>query len=76
VTVESIGKDAITPRFVLEKVHECADELKDLFVVSFPKEGGNRIWVAGDLSNAALAALLLQHIAMSACLGAVDDERG
>lgn len=62
--VAAIGTKGITPRLVLETLHDEIENIEDLYVVAFPKSGGHRLYASGSLVRLPLAALLIQELAL------------
>lgn len=73
--VNALRSKDITPTVVVHSVAEEAENLTDLFVVGFDKQGQHIAWSSGDRRNMALAALILQDLAMADTYGVVETEQ-
>ncbi len=71
-----ISQQSVTPEMVMQDVLKVSPDLAAIYVVGLPINGGSPMtWIAGSPLDAALAALVLQDVALAEMEGRLKVSR-
>lgn len=71
--VRALRVSDISPQIIVQSLENDCAKFKDIYVVAIDHEGEALIYASGDMSQAALAALHFQNIALKYLNGEISE---